>query len=506
MIRNTPKKSGANDSLNSLLSNAIKYGPKAAQNRPLVKMSVAMAEKWFINHGEYRHQINDKPSGVIDDQTAFCLAMLNSANRAMLDCKLSEATYREVGSILMRDALIEQTQRKEISKKFAEQYGYNSPTFLVISPSKACNLHCTGCYADSDEKVETLDWDVVDRIVTEAHDLWGAQFMVISGGEPLAYRSQGKSILDLAEKHPDSYFMMYTNSTLITEEVAERMAKSGNIIPAISLEGWRERTDERRGAGVFERVMAAMDRLYQAGVMYGVSLTATRENVTEILSDEFINFLFNEKHALFGWVFQYMPIGRAFTMDLMPTPQQRAWMWEQTWRHVREKKIFLADFWNHGTVVDGCLSGGGHGVGGGYLYIEWNGNVTPCVFVPYSPVNIKSIYAGGGNLNDIFNAPFFAAIRKWQANSNSKQLLNPCLIRDHNAVLRQLINKHGAKPIDANALAALEDPEYAAGLDAYGKEYGRITDKIWKEVYLKEDKTPSIEVKQAATQPEALHG
>ncbi|MCE1253103.1 MAG: radical SAM protein [Anaerolineae bacterium] len=484
MTHETLKKPGSNDSLNLLLTNAIKYGPKISHNRPLVKMSVALAEKWFVDHGEYRLKTENKPAGVIKDQTAFCLAMLNSANRAILECKLSEATYREASRILMRDALIEQSPRKAVTDKFREKYGYNSPTFLVISPSRACNLHCTGCYADSDEQVQSLEWDVVDRIVSEAHDLWGAQFIVISGGEPLAYRSQGKSILDLAEKHPDSYFMMYTNSTLITNEVAERMAKCGNIIPAISLEGWRERTDARRGAGVFDRVMEAMDRLYEAGVIYGVSLTATRENVDEILSEEFIDFLFTQKHVLFGWLFQYMPIGRSYTLDLMPTPQQRAWMWEQGWRLIREKKVFLADFWNHGTVVDGCLSGGGHGVGGGYLYIEWNGNVTPCVFVPYSPVNIKDIYAGGGTLNDAFAAPFFAGIRQWQAGLKSGRLLNPCLIRDHNPVLRQLVSTHGAHPIDANAQAALQDQQYGGGLDVYGQSYAQITDKIWQESYL----------------------
>jgi len=43
-----------------------------------------------------------------------------------------------------------------------------------------------------------------------------------------------------------------------------------------------------------------MDRLYEAGVIYGVSLTATRENAEEILSDEFIEFLFHKKTRRHG--------------------------------------------------------------------------------------------------------------------------------------------------------------------------------------------------------------
>jgi len=123
-----------------------------------------------------------------------------------------------------------------------------------------------GCYADADDQVRALEWDVLDKAVSETRALWGSQFVVISGGEPLAYRSQGKTILDLAARHQDIYFMFYTNGTLITREVAQKIADLGNLIPMISLEGWRERTDARRGAGVFDQVMAAMDTLYDHGV------------------------------------------------------------------------------------------------------------------------------------------------------------------------------------------------------------------------------------------------
>jgi hypothetical protein len=139
-------------------------------------------------------------------------------------------------------------------------------------------------------------------------------------------------------------------------------------------------------------------------------------------------------------------------------------------------------------VVDGCLSAGGHGHGG-YLYIEWNGNVTPCVFVPYSPVNIKEVYARGGNLNDIFCEPFFADIRRWQMrikqDTGVSNLLNPCPIRDHNADLRQLIRTHEAEPIDVNSAHALQDASYALGMDEYDKEYQAIVDHLWQNVYLK---------------------
>lgn len=461
-----------------------KNGTKLAKSRLLTLAGISLAEKWFLKNNSKRSQTEeDIPPGVVEDLSSMSLAILNSVRRALIDYQLSEATLEKAISILLKDLFLEKELRVQKSIDFRKKHGFNTPSFLVISPSKACNLRCVGCYADSDEKIQTLKWDLVDKIVSDARELWGTQFIVISGGEPMAYKSQGKTILDLVENNPDTFFMMYTNGTLIDEEAAERMAKLGNIIPAISLEGWREKTDARRGEGVFDQAMAAMDRLFQAGVLCGVSLTATRHNAEEILSNSFIEFLFEEKHAVIGWIFQYMPIGRSYTLDLIPTPDQRLEMWRQSWKMVREKRSFLVDFWNHGTVVDGCLSAGGHDHGG-YFYIEWNGNVSPCVFVPYSPVNVNDIYSKNGNLNDIYTDPFFTDIRNWQKDGKGGNLLMPCLIRDHNDELRQLIRKHEANPIDKNAETALMDGDYAKGMDQYARSYHKLADKVWEKNYL----------------------
>lgn len=469
-----------------MVNTTVKIGPKLAKKPIINRPALSMAERWFIRNNSKQHRANGAtPPGVIDDKTAMSLAILRSVRIALNEYNLSQETIEKVFQVLIRDLFLEKKLRVEKSVAFREKFGFNTPSFLVISPSKACNLRCVGCYADSDAQVQSLDWDLVDQIVTDARELWGTQFIVISGGEPMAYKSQGKTILDLVEKHPKSYFMMYTNGTLIDDEAAARMAKLGNIVPTISLEGWREQTDARRGEGVFDQVMATMDRLFESGVLYGVSLTATRDNAEVLLSDSFIDFLFRNKHILIGWIFQYMPIGRSYTLDLMPTPDQRLWMWNQSWKMVREKQYFLADFWNHGTVVDGCLSAGGHN-NGGYFYIEWNGNVTPCVFVPYSPVNVNDVYASGGNLNDVYGDPFFAGARNWQKGSSKGNLLMPCLIRDHNDVLRELIRKHEANPIDPNAESAILDGDYAKGLDEYAESYRQLADPVWERNYLRE--------------------
>jgi len=462
----------------------VHAGPSLAQIKPIRQAIVHRVESAMLDGLKHARATSQYPPGVDDDRTLMGLALLHTAERVLTDHPVSPAARRCLFKITIQKLLIEQGDRAAVAR-FNAQYGVNPPGLLLISPGKACNLRCTGCYADAGPTAEKLDWAVFDRLVTEAKTLWGARFFAISGGEPLAYRSEGKGVLDMAEKHPDCFFLMYTNGTLIDDKLAARLARLGNLTPAISLEGWRERTDARRGPGVFGQVLVAMDDLRAAGVLFGVSLTPTRDNAEEILSDEFVDFCFEQQGALYGFMFQYMPIGRSFTLDLMPTPRQRAWMWRRSWQVVRERRFFLADFWNSGTACDGCLSAGGHG-SGGYLYVDWNGAVSPCVFVPYSPTNIKDVYARGGTLNDAWDEPFFRALRQWQLDYKLQKRngLAPCPNRDHHDELEQLLRQYEPEPTDENAAETLTDPDYTRRLVAYNREFEAITGDIWQTHYV----------------------
>lgn len=463
----------------------VHAGPGLARIGPVRRAIVHRVESAMLSGLKHARATSQFPPGVDDDRTLMGLALLHTFERVLTDHFVSPAGRRSLFKILVQRLLIEQGDRAAVAR-FNTQYGVNPPGLLLVSPGKACNLRCTGCYADAGPTAERLDWAVFDRLVTEAKTLWGVRFFVFSGGEPLAYRSKGKGVLDVAEKHRDCFFLMYTNGTLIDDKLAARLARLGNLTPAISLEGWRERTDARRGPGVFSQVLLAMDDLRAAGVPFGISLTPTRDNAEEILSDEFIDFCFEHQGALYGFMFQYMPIGRSFTLDLMPTPQQRLWMWRRSWEIIRERQIFLADFWNHGTLSEGCISAG-RANGGGYLCVDWNGAVLPCVFMPYSPVNIHDIYGQGKTLNDVWADPFFAGLRHWQQSyqQDKGNWLMPCPMRDHHADLRRLLAEHEPEPIDANARTAFLDGEYARGLAEYDAAYRATSEQIWEKHYLR---------------------
>jgi len=429
------------------------------------------------------------PPAVQADKLAMGRALVHLAERALAEDRLSPASLRSLMGVLLGDVFLENGDRAA-KRLFAARHGCSPPDFLTISPGKACNLRCVGCYAAAGPAREKLDWATFERVVDEARTRWGTRFFTISGGEPFAYRDEGRGILDLAERHPDCYFLCYTNGTLIDDRTARRLGEVGNLTPALSAEGLRERTDARRGAGVFEKVRAAMERLRREKVVFGLSLTATRDTADEILSDEVVDLFFGQLGAMYAWIFHYMPIGRAFTLDLMPTAEQRMRLFDRAWELVRERRLMIGDFWTSGTATNGCIAGGRPG---GYLHVNWNGDVSPCVFVPYSPVNVHDVFARGGTIDDAWAEPFFAAVREWQRGYGYREVgeacpdcgnwLRPCLIRDHHETFVRLVEAHRPRPTDEDARAALLDPAYHEGLCEFDRRLAELADPVWDERY-----------------------
>ncbi len=467
----------------------LKLANVAVRNRQARKILLRQIEKRMYEDLIKANPYN-RPEKVQEDKYYLGRALLRRIDKAVTEGYLSRKATKGLLSIFLGNVFFGGFYKRT---EFAKKHGFRPPIFITISPGKACNLRCKGCYADSGKQFhEKLDYDIFTRIIDDAKNLWGARFFVISGGEPLIYQSKGKSILDIYEENGDCYFLMYTNGTLINKKMAKKLADVGNVTPAISVEGFKEETDARRGTGVFEKILAAMENLREAGVVFGISFTVLKDNLDIPLSEKFFDFYFEKQKAVYAWMFQYMPIGKGYTLDMMPTPHQRLELFKKEWFLVRERDIFIADFWNSAAASDGCISAGRSG---GYFYIEWNGNVTPCVFVPYTTHNVYDIYKNGGNLNDALNSKFFCEIRKWQDEygydkpaEEHQNWIMPCFIRDHHTKFREVIQSCGAKGIDESSNQALEDESFYKGLIKYDKDFSALTEDIWQKHYLQKNK------------------
>lgn len=354
-------------------------------------------------------------------------------------------------------------------RKMREKYNCNVPWLILMDPTSACNLHCTGCWAAEYGNRLNLTFDEMDSVVTQGKEL-GIYLYMFTGGEPLVRKSD---IIKLCEKHNDCAFLSFTNGTLVDEAFCQEMKRVGNLYLAISLEGFEAVNDLRRGDGVYGKVMNAMDLLKKNGLVFGTSICYTSKNTETVTSDEFIQLMV-DKGCRYAMYFHYMPVGNDASVELLPTPEQRIYMKDRI-RQIRSlttgQGLFTFDFQNDGEFVGGCIAGGRN-----YFHINANGDAEPCVFIHYSGANIRT-----NTLLEILNQPLFMAYRKNQP--FNKNHLRPCPMLENPEILQKMVKETGAKSTD------LQSPETAEHLCSkcvqYANTWKPYADKIWRETPVK---------------------
>ena len=225
----------------------------------------------------------------------------------------------------------------------------------------------------------------------------------------------------------------------------------------------------RRGEGIFDKVLAAMDLMKKHGLLFGTSICYTRANLETVTSDEFLDLLI-EHGCRYSWYFHFMPVGMDAAPELMPTVEQRKYIYHRL-REIRsdksDKQIFVMDFQNDGEFVGGCIAGGRN-----YCHINANGDVEPCVFIHYSGANINEV-----SLIEALQQPLFQAYRDGQPFNRNH--LRPCPMLENPELLREMVEKTGAKSTD---LQSPESAEHLCGkCDLYAAEWKKAADELWAE-------------------------
>jgi len=351
---------------------------------------------------------------------------------------------------------------EEHARAIEEKYDCNIPWTILMDPTSACNMSCTGCWAAQYGAKNNLSYEALDSICRQGKEL-GVYFYIFSGGEPLVRK---KDIIQLCKAHQDCFFFSFTNGTLVDDELCRDILSAGNFVLAFSIEGDEAATDMRRGEGTYRKVIEAMERMKAHKLLFGYSTCYHHYNTESVGSDEFVDDMI-ARGCRFSWNFTYMPIGKDARPDLLATPEQRAYMYRRI-REIREKKpIFAMDFWNDGEYVNGCIAGGRR-----YLHINAAGDVEPCAFIHYSNVNIHEV-----TLLDALRSPLFMAYRKNHPfNSNP---LRPCPLLDNPEMLASMVKESGAK---STGMEAPEDVgELCAKTVPAAKAWSEVADRLWEE-------------------------
>ncbi len=286
-------------------------------------------------------------------------------------------------------------------RRKAETADEHIPPFLIASITSRCNLHCAGCYSRCNHA--TVDEEPISQLTDaewlktfEEADEMGISFILLAGGEPMLRRG----VIKAAGERKNILFPIFTNGTYMDEAYFKLLDEHRNLIPVMSIEGKKEKTDVRRGEGIYDRLIANMDELHRRGLIFGASVTATTENVREVVSDEFLDELADRGCKAVIFV-EFVPVTEE-SSELAPGDAEREYLATAIarLRNERPEMVYIS------FPGDEKSSGGCVAAGRGFFHINSHGGAEPCPFSPYSDVNIKST-----SLREAIHSPLFTALQ-----------------------------------------------------------------------------------------------
>lgn len=294
------------------------------------------------------------------------------------------------------------------------------PAFLMISVTEKCNLACKGCWV-SQGGHRQLSMKQLDGIINEGKKQ-GSYFYGILGGEPLLY----KGLLDVMEKHSDCYFQLFTNGTLMTEDIAMRLKKMGNVTPLISIEGLEEESDNRRQRNeVFIRTLSGVRACRKAGLIFGAACSICMSNYDDLVNREYIERIAKEG-AMYLWYYIYRPVGAQPDVNNALTKEKiyslRSFIAEQR----KDAPLFIIDtYWDdEGKAMCPGATGMSH-------HISPSGALEFC---PPLQMATDFLNEDASNLAEICHSAYLTHLRK-----NIAATTRGCILMDHPDKLVEMI-------------------------------------------------------------------
>ncbi|TKJ47947.1 radical SAM protein [Candidatus Aerophobetes bacterium Ae_b3a] len=305
-----------------------------------------------------------------------------------------------------------------LTMRSVAHYGLTYPQKFVAPPvvvwdfTNICNLKCKHCYQNAGKKLPqelplSKRIDIINQLAKEE-----VFIIAFSGGEPLMDKDLWPAIEKV--KKENMYVSIATNGTLITEEVARRMATVGVDYVEISLDSVHpEKHDGFRGIpGAWKKAVRGIKKaVAQKAYQVGLASTITKMNFNEL--EDLIEFSISLRTDKF-FAFNFIPVGEGKNLiGLDLTPSMREKMLNTLYEYYLKKGTatltscpqyarvcmnksqgeFTAS--SHYSMSKGDKTRllaefiGGCGVGRAYCAIQPDGIVTPCVYMPIEVGDLK---------------------------------------------------------------------------------------------------------------------
>jgi len=153
---------------------------------------------------------------------------------------------------------------------------------VVWNCTRRCNLACAHCYLDASDRAARDELTTEEgRALVDDVAAMGSPVLLFSGGEPLL-RPDVFELGALAIER-GLRAVLSSNGTLVTPDVARRIAEIGFSYVGVSIDGTRATHDElRRKDGALEAAMAGIRNCLAAGVKSGIRFTLNRRNAADL--------------------------------------------------------------------------------------------------------------------------------------------------------------------------------------------------------------------------------
>ena len=185
------------------------------------------------------------------------------------------------GTATVSEALHAQQSGEKVPARLL-QFSSDLRPLVVWNLTNRCNLRCKHCYISAEDRAyqDELTTDEATAFLKDIGEM-GCPVVLFSGGEPLVR----KDIYELADFGTKAGLrvVLSTNGTLITPEVAGKLAGSGVQYVGVSLDGAQAVHDAFRGRkGCFEEALTGLEHAAAAGLNTGVRFTVNKENVNDL--------------------------------------------------------------------------------------------------------------------------------------------------------------------------------------------------------------------------------
>jgi MoaA/NifB/PqqE/SkfB family radical SAM enzyme len=312
------------------------------------------------------------------------------------------------------------------------------PPFIFVALTNACNLRCHGCWVEKEGAGHYMGPEQLDNIIANGKK-HSAHYYTLLGGEPFMH----KGIWDVFTRHAGCYFQVITNGMLFTDENVKKLRQAGNVTPLVSIDGWKEQNDLRRGAGVFDAANAGLDKLKKAGLIFGIACTATGTNMREVMSDEYVRH-FIKKGALYIWYYVYRPMGETPHPEYCVSKEQLLWMRKRLLELRRKHPIFVIDtYWTaKGEAFCPAAMGLGYHVGP-------QGGIEVCPALSFASERVDD--NGGDMFKTINESAYLRGFTQFV-----KERTKGCVILEHPQELHDFIKGCGAKDCSGRDTAFAE--------------------------------------------------